>query len=132
MAANSNKAALNIKDIVYKKRDGLWDAFDINNEPAALWAWGNGFNGELGNNAANRVSSPIQVGALNDWMKITYTADASLVIKRDGTLWGWGRNVYGQLGDGTAIDRSSPVQIGNLTTWQSMSIGDYHSAGRRT
>jgi alpha-tubulin suppressor-like RCC1 family protein len=85
-----------------------------------LWSWGNGFNGQLGQNAAGPGtyrSSPVQVGLLTTWSKIAGGRAFSLAVKTDGTLWSWGYNIYGNLGFNDTANRSSPVQVGALTTW---------------
>jgi alpha-tubulin suppressor-like RCC1 family protein len=87
-----------------------------------LWCWGDGTDGSLGLGDTNiRRSSPVQIGALTNWLQVTAGPYYGLAVKTDGTLWGWGRNTTGQIGDGTAINRSSPVQVGSLTTWASVS-----------
>jgi alpha-tubulin suppressor-like RCC1 family protein len=87
-----------------------------------LWCWGDGTDGSLGLGDTNiRRSSPVQIGALTNWLQVTAGPYYGLAVKTDGTLWGWGRNTAGQLGDGTAINRSSPVQTGSLTNWASVS-----------
>lgn len=53
MSANSNKAALNIKDVVYKKRDEGY------NGSGQLW---------LGDNIPK--SSPTKVGNLTTWKSV--------------------------------------------------------------
>jgi alpha-tubulin suppressor-like RCC1 family protein len=98
-----------------------------------LYAWGNNFYGQLGlgNGGLTSRSSPVQVGALTNWEKISSRGEASVSVKTDGSLWAWGRNyaasgvdiLGGQLGDGTVVNRSSPVQIGSLTNWKQVSTG---------
>jgi alpha-tubulin suppressor-like RCC1 family protein len=95
-----------------------------------LWTWGNNSVGQLGLNNITSYSSPKQVGALTNWLKIagSYTiAGVNLVIKSDGTLWGWGGNSLGQLGLGNRVNYSSPKQIGALTNWLNIASG-YQSA----
>jgi alpha-tubulin suppressor-like RCC1 family protein len=95
-----------------------------------LWAiGGSGQAGQLGTGSGYvgyYISSPVQVGALTTWSKIsaggtTQFSGSVGAIKTDGTLWTWGHNNYGQLGSGTIIDRSSPVQVGTQTNWSSIS-----------
>lgn len=97
-----------------------------------LWSWGHGTQGQLGlNNATFYRSSPVQVGALTNWLKVASGAYHVIAIKTDGTLWSWGFNASGQLGHNNTINRSSPVQIGALVTWVSISAGRFHTAAEK-
>mgnify|MGYP003135130561 CR=1 FL=1 len=84
----------------------------------SLFGWGKGDNGVLAQNIAyTGASSPVQIGALTNWAKVSASRSA-LAVKTDGTLWSWGVGSFGQLGLGTSgINGSSPVQVGSLTTW---------------
>ena len=76
-----------------------------------LWGWGRGDSGQLGLNNTTSYSSPVQVGTLTNWSKVSAGINNHVVaVKTDGTLWAWGNNGNFQVGDGTAISRSSPVQ----------------------
>lgn len=101
-----------------------------------MWTWGYNNFGQLGQNIATTInrSSPVQVGALTNWSKVSGGQNHTLAVKTDGTLWSWGRNNSGQLGQNIAytINRSSPVQIGALTTWLFVGAGNYHSFAIRT
>ena len=97
--------------------------------PAALWAWGSNFRGQLGLGNTTDYSSPKQVGALLTWSTV-YTSitpgDRNLSVvanKIDGTLWSWGYNSVGQLGLGNTTSYSSPKQIGANTNWASFILG---------
>ncbi len=99
-----------------------------------LWAWGNNSAtgaGQLGQGDVIDRSSPIQVGSLTDWSKVS-ARNQSLAIKTDGTLWGWGSNVNGQIGDGTSVYKSSPVQIGALSDWSDIQAGSNFTIARKT
>ena len=83
-----------------------------------LWTLGGNGYGQLGQNTAGvSRSSPVQVGALTTWSKISSGNLHSLATKIDGTLWLWGNNNYGQLGQNNRNDLSSPTQVGAGTTW---------------
>lgn len=84
-----------------------------------LWAWGAATSGQLGNgDAVTSYSSPIQIGSLTTWSKVSAGASgSSLAIKTDGTLWAWGYNQNGELGRSNTTNYSSPVQVGALTNW---------------
>jgi len=90
----------------------------------ALYAWGdNGPYGQLGTSDVINRSSPVQVGALTNWLLVGGGSFHSGAIKTDNTLWAWGSNNYGQLGDNTVVRKSSPVQVGALSDWSKLSIG---------
>jgi alpha-tubulin suppressor-like RCC1 family protein len=93
-----------------------------------LWAWGYYYQGQLGlgeSGSFTGKSSPVQVGALTNWLRISSGNYHNVSVKTDGTMWSWGQNDSGQLGvSGTY---SSPIQVGGLTTWLSVACGSYHS-----
>jgi alpha-tubulin suppressor-like RCC1 family protein len=109
-----------------------------------LWAWGRNTsagntNGILGTNDAISKSSPVQVGALTNWMISGLPAAGylSAMVKSDGTLWTWGNNTYGELGQndagtGATLNRSSPIQVGALTNWSKVATGQYNMLAIKT
>ena len=103
--------------------------WDIPNPPPRyLWSWGrNAYFGQLGLSDKTNRSSPVQVGALNNWSTIGAGDSHSLAVKTDGTIWAWGNNGAGQLGLGNTTEISSPVQIGSLTDWSKISTRFYHN-----
>jgi alpha-tubulin suppressor-like RCC1 family protein len=87
-----------------------------------LWSWGWNNGGQLGLGDITNRSSPVQVGGLTSWSKVTIgSTGSSFAIKTDGTLWSWGTNSYGQLGLSNITNYSSPKQIGALTSWNNVS-----------
>jgi alpha-tubulin suppressor-like RCC1 family protein len=85
-----------------------------------MWSWGSGGSGRLGQNDTANRSSPVQVGALTEWLESAAGNYHSVAVKNTGTLWAWGLNNDGQLGQNNTTGRSSPVQVGALTTWQKL------------
>jgi alpha-tubulin suppressor-like RCC1 family protein len=112
---------------------GTWKEIDRNNGEYALgiksdgtlWGWGYNAYGNLGNNSTAHRSSPVQIGALTTWSKITACTmqKSSYALKTDGTLWRWGHNPYGTGGIPDGVTRSSPVQIGTSTNWIAIAAG---------
>jgi alpha-tubulin suppressor-like RCC1 family protein len=92
-----------------------------------LWAWGQNSFGELGIGDLIDRSSPVQVGALTNWLRVSAGGNHTVAIKTDNTLWAWGLNDVGQLGDSTTTDQSSPIQIGALDNWEEVSAGANHT-----
>ena len=96
-----SKVSINSPNTVAVKTDGT------------LWAWGTSSRGGLGlNDSSVARSSPVQVGTLNTWSKISAAPDITQAIETDGTLYSWGYNVNGELGLNDRDNRSSPVQVG--------------------
>jgi alpha-tubulin suppressor-like RCC1 family protein len=94
----------------------------------ALYAWGRNNNGQLGLNDVADRSSPVQVGALNDWAQVAAGGAHTAAIKTNGTLWTWGAGGSGRLGLNDVVARSSPVQVGALTDWSQVTAGTSHTA----
>jgi alpha-tubulin suppressor-like RCC1 family protein len=87
-----------------------------------LWGWGYNGGGQLGDGTVVSRSSPVQIGALTNWLRASGGVGSSVAIRTDGTLWTWGLASLGRLGDNTAVNKSSPVQIGALTNWGSVGL----------
>ena len=88
-----------------------------------LWAWGAAASGVLGNGTASpNISSPVQIGSLTTWSKISSGTATTVAVKSDGTLWAWGGNGVGQLGDGTITARNIPTQEATLATNWAMAV----------
>ena len=81
-----------------------------------VWAWGNNFHGQLGDNTTTSRHTPVQVhgegdiGNIEDMSAIAAGYRHTIALKADGTVWAWGHNGYGQLGDGTTTESWTPVQ----------------------
>lgn len=100
-----------------------------------LWGWGSnqGADGILGLGNSTSYSSPKQVGALTDWLRVYIGQYATVAVKTNGTLWSWGRNSSGQLGLNNTVNYSSPKQVGSLTTWLKAAANGYsHMAAVRS
>jgi alpha-tubulin suppressor-like RCC1 family protein len=99
-----------------------------------LWGWGSKNQGLLGNSAAGGYEdSPVQIGALTDWLQVSAGRIHTMAIKTDNTLWAvGGSGWYGCFGNGVAHDwsaaaLSSPVQIGSETDWIQVKCGEGHT-----
>ena len=91
-----------------------------------IYSWGSGqLYGELGIGLREFRSSPVQIGAETDWLKIAAYGEAGAGIRGSGgkgKLYTWGENDHGQLGLGDSHDRSSPVQVGSDADWLSIMV----------
>ena len=117
-----------------------WSQIDFGEESHAvalrtngtLWSWGYNVEGQLGLGNTTSISSPVQVGALTNWLRVSSGDRHCLAVKTDGTLWSWGQNSIGQLGLNDRTHRSSPVQVGALTNWKEVSCGTSFSVAIKT
>jgi alpha-tubulin suppressor-like RCC1 family protein len=110
---------------------GYGNTFAVKTD-GTLWAFGSNQNGSLGIGlSANteRRSSPVQVGALTNWLQPSSAYNITAVVKTNGQLWTWGMADYGQLGLNDLFSRSSPVQVGALTNWAQVSVGSFGVTG---
>ena len=98
--------------------EGFYVAHAISSN-GSLWTWGSGnVYGEIGlNGSPTGAATPVQIGALTNWSKISTTGISVISLKTDGTIWTWGQNGNGELGLGDRTHRSSPTQVGSLTNW---------------
>jgi alpha-tubulin suppressor-like RCC1 family protein len=87
----------------------------------ALFAWGSGTSGRLGNNATTSRSSPVQIGT-SSWTAITAGTATAAAIDANSRLFTWGFGTSGQLGDDTTTTKSSPVLVGS-GSWIAVSMG---------
>ena len=100
------------------------NSYYIKND-GTIWASGDNYYGQLGNNDYIESKVPVQVLNLTDVKSIVGGPSFALALKNDGTVWGWGANGYGTLGDGTKTDRWIPVQTLNLTNVIAISAGSH-------
>ncbi|HEU5453104.1 MAG TPA: hypothetical protein VFU76_14010, partial [Terriglobales bacterium] len=92
-----------------------------------VWAWGYGYDGELGDGNSTRSSVPVQVSGLSGVVAIAAGENHSLALKSDGTVWAWGYGYYGQVGTGIAFDATTPVQVPTVSGIAAIGAGGYSS-----
>jgi alpha-tubulin suppressor-like RCC1 family protein len=106
-----------------------------------VWAWGNNFEGQLGDNTISnprvlpgRVKTTLGIGSLSYITAIAAGAHFNLALTEGGEVWAWGKNTYGQLGDGTSgnvrklpTKVKTPVGSGYLDHVVAISAGYDHS-----
>ena len=105
--------------------NGYYDSLGLQSN-GTLWSWGWNQYGQLGLNTTTNYSSPVQVGVLSNWAKISGPAYTVYGIQSNGTLWSWGWNILGGLGLNiqSSVIVSSPTQVGSLSVWTQIAGGN--------
>ncbi len=90
-------------------------------------AWGENYEGELGNGTTTSSSSPVKVSSLSKVSAVAAGNEFSLAQLKGGTVEAWGYNGYGQLGNGTTTSSSSSVKVSSLSEVVAIVAGETHS-----
>lgn len=92
-----------------------------------VYCWGEGTNGQLGNNTTPTVNAnPVQVTGITTAKQLVGAGNrfgSFFVILADSTVRAWGYNATGTLGDATFTNRSAPVTTIGLSGVKQVSIG---------
>jgi hypothetical protein len=75
-----------------------------------LWAWGDNYNGQLGDDTNINRSIPVQIGVDKDWKMVSTGSSYTLAVKNNGTLWGWGTLLV------NLTLNKIPTKVDNVTT----------------
>lgn len=107
-----------------------WHACAITD--GAVWCWGTGSNGQLGNGSNADSVIPVPVSGLGDNVTLMMTAggpvdfDATCAVRK-GDLSCWGLGKFFRLGDGQMGPRTTPVKMSTLpASVVSLAGGDNH------
>ncbi|MFT3766505.1 MAG: EGF domain-containing protein [Minicystis sp.] len=93
----------------------------------AVFCFGNGGSGRLGNGITAHQPAPVQAGAASNWKRISGGTSHTCGIKQTGTLWCWGLGNNGQLGLGYTDSQTLPASISLTRTWTSVAAGETHT-----
>jgi alpha-tubulin suppressor-like RCC1 family protein len=114
----------NIKSIA---ANGAIHTIALKND-GSLWAWGENYQGQLGNGTQQHQFTPIQLSITNV-AAIGNGAHSSFAIQQDGKVWAWGWNTADNLG--IEIFNSSvalsPLYISQLTDVKAITGGAAHT-----
>ncbi len=92
-----------------------------------VWAWGDNFNGQLGNGTNIFSYTPIQVLNITDAKAIAAGDLHSLALLNDGTVRSWGNNALGQLGNNSTTNENAPVAVSSLSGVRHIAAGLNHN-----
>ena len=97
----------------------------------SVWAFGNGYNGSLGDgNASPHVvpyTNPVRVIGLPDDVLYIYAGGYhNLAVTYSGHVYSWGDNTFGQLGRASS-GNAVAMQVAGLSDIVNASVGESHS-----
>lgn len=99
-------------------------------QSGALFCWGMGSSGQLGDGGTSDRSTPVRVGDASDWEMVAAGGYHTCGLRDNGKLWCWGWNSFGELGTGAkgeGTDEPSPRAIAEGQSFRFVASGDYHS-----
>ena len=97
---------------------------------AAVYCWGNGYSGQIGDGGGTpRFSARVVPGLMA--LQIAAHAHNSCALKMDRTVVCWGDNFFGQIGDGSNLQRSTPTPVSGLGNVAQITVGAVHACARR-
>lgn len=67
-----------------------WDHMVAIDNNGAVWTWGSGGDGELGNGTRVDSSLPVHISGLTNVIQVSAGDGSSVALKADGTVWIWG------------------------------------------
>lgn len=93
------------------------------------YCWGQGWNGQLGDDLNQSQPVPSQVLTAKTFTWITTGRWHSCGVDTDGNAYCWGQNDAGQLGNGNTNYQSRPVVVSGLLKYTTLDGGAYHTCG---
>ncbi len=105
-----------------------------------LYNWGPNLTGQVGDGTTiykstptqigptvASTSSPVQIGILSNWDKVSLGFSTAAAINTSGRLYLWGsENQFGTLGSNSTIKRLVPTVPVDSSSWSQVSSGFYH------
>jgi alpha-tubulin suppressor-like RCC1 family protein len=102
-------------------------------DPARVYCWGAGGQGQLGNGSTADHSTPVAVsGSVTMW-QVSVGYFHSCAVNTSNIAYCWGSNRSGQLGDSSsAVTRSTPSRVAGAHAFRTLDAGDYHTCAVTT
>jgi alpha-tubulin suppressor-like RCC1 family protein len=98
----------------------------------AVWCWGYGGNGQLGNGTDTSSNVPVQVTRISNAVQIAAGGLHACAALAGGTVRCWGLNSKGQLGNNSTAASDVPVVASGVSGATAVSAGSYHSCALLT
>ena len=97
----------------------------------AVYCWGAGHQGQLGQGSLESSPRPIRVVGIDDAVYLDVGFNHTCVVHQTGRVSCWGGNRHAQLGDGTTDERATPVSVLDLTDAAQVALGSDTSCALR-
>jgi alpha-tubulin suppressor-like RCC1 family protein len=95
----------------------------------AVWAWGDGAEGQLGTGGTADQNVPVRVRGLPVVSQVEAGGMFSLFLDSQGNVWASGDNHYHEIGNGGHVNQLTPIKV--LAGVSMISAGSYHSIAQR-
>jgi alpha-tubulin suppressor-like RCC1 family protein len=92
-----------------------------------VYAWGNNFNGQLGNESTTDRQTPTLINTITGVKAVASGLAHTLALRADGLVYAWGSNGSGRLGNGSTDQSTRPVPVSTLSNVVAIAAGDTHS-----
>ena len=130
LTATSPTTVVNIQpgDLPRNITAGYFHTCAVKGSTGALYCWGNGTQGELGNGGTVSSNVPVAVSSMQTGVSTVSAGYAHTCAVKNGSAYCWGKNNVGQLGIGTTSQFEAlpnAVAHGNMTV-ASLAMGTYH------
>jgi alpha-tubulin suppressor-like RCC1 family protein len=96
----------------------------------ALYCWGAGLDGQIGNGRSEDSYVPTQIEAGRAWTTVQAGLDFACALG-GGAIYCWGTNFVGERGSTTSSPAPTRIDDGLADDWVSLSVGLQHSCGIR-
>jgi alpha-tubulin suppressor-like RCC1 family protein len=93
-----------------------------------LYAWGQGYYGQLGSGSNVMQLSPVAVAfpdGVTSWLSVSASYKSTFALGNNGSIYGWGANSEGELGNGTTQMTNVPVRVATPVgiSWRKLMAG---------
>jgi hypothetical protein len=89
--------------------------------------WGDNRYGQLGNNNATYIPTPIEVVGIQNATAVAVNGTQSCATLGNGAVQCWGNNSYGQLGNGGTTNTAIPTAVMGINDPAGVSLGGNHT-----
>jgi alpha-tubulin suppressor-like RCC1 family protein len=116
-----------------------WAQIDVGDEFACGvtvggngYCWGDGTQGELGDNSTGDVNTPTALSGTHTWAQISAGEVTGCGVTTSGCAFCWGNSDYGELGNGSTTGSLVPTAVSGSYTWSQVNVANSEVCGLTT